>query len=46
MIVATAVLRKADLLVTGDKQLLKIGRVESVRIVDSRTFLEMLDDED
>ncbi|MBN9012121.1 MAG: putative toxin-antitoxin system toxin component, PIN family [Rhizobiales bacterium] len=46
VIVATAVLGDADVLVTGDKQLLKLGRVEGVRIVDSRTFLEMLDDED
>lgn len=42
---ATALSCNADVLVTGDKQLLKLGRVEGVRIVDSRTFLAMLDDE-
>lgn len=46
LILATAALGNADVLVTGDKQLLKLGRVEGVRIVDSRTFLELLDDED
>jgi predicted nucleic acid-binding protein len=45
VIVATAVLGNAELLVTGDRQLLKLGRVEGVRIVDSRMFLEMLNDE-
>jgi putative PIN family toxin of toxin-antitoxin system len=46
LILATAVLGNADLLVTGDKQLLKLGRVEGVRIVDSRTFLELLGEQD
>ena len=46
LVLATALSCDADLLVTGDKQLLKLGRVEGVRIVDSRAFLEMLDEKD
>lgn len=45
LILAAGLSGEVDLLVTGDKQLLKLGRVEGVRIVDSRTFLAMLDEE-
>jgi predicted nucleic acid-binding protein len=45
LILATAVSGGADYLVTGDKQLLKLGSFEGVRIVDSRAFLEILDRE-
>lgn len=42
LILATAVSGGADSLVNGDKQLLKLGSFEGVRIVDSRAFLEIL----
>jgi putative PIN family toxin of toxin-antitoxin system len=44
-ILATAHSGSADYLVTGDKQLLKLGSFEGVRIVDSRAFLEILNRE-
>jgi predicted nucleic acid-binding protein len=43
LILATAVSGGADYLVAGDKQLLKLGSFEGVRIVDSRAFLDILD---
>jgi uncharacterized protein len=43
LILATALSGGAHYLVTGDKQLLKLGSFEGVRIVDSRAFLEILD---
>jgi putative PIN family toxin of toxin-antitoxin system len=45
-ILATALSGGADYLVTGDKQLLKLASFEGVRIVDSRTFLEILEREE
>jgi putative PIN family toxin of toxin-antitoxin system len=42
-ILATAISGDADYLVTGDRQLLKLGSFEGVQIVDSHTFLEILD---
>jgi uncharacterized protein len=43
LILATALSGDADYLVTGDKQLLKLGSFEGVLVVDSRAFLEILD---
>lgn len=43
LVLSAAVSGKADFLVTGDKQLLKLGAFEGIRIVDSRTFLDILD---
>lgn len=41
-ILECALAAKADLLVTGDKQLLALDRYEETRIVTLRAFLEML----
>ncbi len=43
LVLATAVSGHADYLVTGDEQLLRLGRFEGVQIVDSRKFLDILD---
>ena len=43
LVLATALSGKADFVVTGDKQLLKLGQFEGIRIVDSHAFLEILD---
>lgn len=45
LVLATALSGDADVLVTGDKQLLKLGSFEGIPIVDSRAFLDMLDRE-
>lgn len=45
LILATAVAGHADVLVTGDKQLLKLGTHRGVRIVTARAFLAILDAE-
>lgn len=42
LVLATAVSGKADYLVTGDKQLLKLGSYGDVLIVDSGAFLDLL----
>jgi uncharacterized protein len=42
IILACAVAAKADYLVTGDKDLLVLGRYEGVKIVTVATFLEVL----
>jgi len=42
LVLATAVSGKADYLVTGDKQLLKLGNYGDVLIVDSGAFLDLL----
>ena len=41
-ILATAVSASADYLVTGDRQLLKLGAYQGVRIVTPREFLQIL----
>ena len=41
-ILSSALNGKADLLVTGDKELLSLGRVESLEIVSPRGFWETL----
>jgi predicted nucleic acid-binding protein len=43
LVLAAAVSAGADYLVTGDKQLLRIGRYEGVTIVSPRDFLTLLD---
>ncbi len=43
LVLAAAVSGKADYLVTGDKQLLKLGSYEGMLIVDSGAFLDILD---
>jgi uncharacterized protein len=45
LVLATAVSGDADYLATGDKQLLTLGTLRSIRIVSPRRFLEILDDE-
>ena len=45
LILATAVSGKADYLVTGDRQLLKLGTYEGVKIVSPREFLSLLEEE-
>lgn len=42
MILSSALNGKADLLVTGDKELLDLGRVEGMDIVSPRMFWEKL----
>lgn len=42
LILATAVSAQADYLVTGDRQLLKLGSYRGVTIVSPRGFLELL----
>ena len=42
LILATAVSARADYLVTGDRQLLKLGSYQDVRIVSPREFLQTL----
>lgn len=44
LVLAAAISAGADVLVTGDRQLLKLGQVEGVRIVSPREFLALLDD--
>jgi predicted nucleic acid-binding protein len=41
-ILATALSGKADFLVTGDRQLLRLGTYRGVRIVTARDFLTIL----
>jgi putative PIN family toxin of toxin-antitoxin system len=43
VVLATAVAGKADVIVTGDNDLLALKRFEAVRILSPRQFLEMLD---
>ena len=43
LVLGTAVSGAADFLVTGDKQLLKLRRFYGTAIVDSRSFLDILD---
>jgi len=43
LVLATAVSAGADYLVTGDRQLLKLGAYEGVEIVSPRDFLDILD---
>jgi uncharacterized protein len=42
LVLAAAVSAQADYLVTGDDQLLKLGRYQGVQIVSPRTFLNAL----
>ena len=42
IILASAICGSADLLVTGDKELLALGKVENVEIVSPREFWEKL----
>lgn len=42
MVLATAISAEAELLVTGDRQLLRLGSYEGVIIVSPREFLAML----
>lgn len=44
-VLASALEARADILVTGDKDLLEIGDKAGIKIVDPRTFLEMLERE-
>lgn len=43
LILATAVSARADYLVTGDRQLLKLGSYQGVHIVSARDFLAALE---
>jgi len=43
LILATAVAARADVIVTGDDDLLTLSAFEAVRILSPRQFLEMLD---
>lgn len=45
LVLAAAVSTEADFLVTGDRQLLKLGQYEGVRIVSPREFLAILDNQ-
>lgn len=45
-VLATAVAGKADVIVTGDDDLLVLKTYQSIRIVTPRQFLELLDQED
>ena len=42
IILASAICANADLLVTGDQELLALGKVENVEIVSPRKFWEKL----
>ena len=42
IILASAICASADLLITGDKELLALGKVENVEIVSPRKFWEKL----
>lgn len=44
LVIATAVSGQTDMLVTGDRQLLRLGQYEEVRILSPRTFLDLLED--
>lgn len=43
LVLATALSSQAEFLVTGDKQLLRLGAFEHVAIVSPRQFLELLE---
>ncbi len=45
LVLATAVSASADVLVSGDRQLLKLGSFEGVRILSPRDFLQFLDEQ-
>lgn len=45
LVLATALSGSAEVLVTGDKQLIRLGRIEQVAIMSPREFLTMLTDE-
>jgi putative PIN family toxin of toxin-antitoxin system len=46
LILATALSGQADYLVTGDRQLLNLGRYQGVRILSPRAFWEVLSSEE
>lgn len=43
MVLATAVAAAADLIVTGDQDLLVLGNYQAIQIVSPRKFIELLD---
>jgi predicted nucleic acid-binding protein len=42
MVLGSAVTGKAQYIITGDKDLLSLGKFKSVKIVDSRTFWDVM----
>ena len=44
LILSTAIVSKADYLVTSDRQLLALGEYEGVRIITPRDFLTVLNE--